>query len=148
MNADMINFDMLFDASEYYRSGVCPWTFFAYPTEIAVTRGLPPDIEACELIGHLQKRKIDVSIWVNGIADDTTYFACRKDDIQRLNNALQELEDAGVIEQNFCGIRSELLFSKIRNGTAPSDPSKPTEGRKFGPKFFGGDMGDRGRSSD
>ena len=131
MNADMINFDMLFDAAEYYRSGICPWTFFAYPTQIAAERGLPPDTEACELISHLQKRNIDVAIWVNGIDNETTYFACRKDDIQRLNNVLRELEEAEIIEKNFCGTRSELLFSQIRNGTEPSDPPTSPVSRDF-----------------
>lgn len=111
MNPDAIRFDLLFDADEYSRSGACPWTFFAYPTSLAVERGLPPDNEACELLSHLQERKIDVSIWVNGIADNATYFACRKEDIQRLHDALQELENAGMIEKDFCSKRSERLFA-------------------------------------
>ena len=120
MNPDTINFDLLFDAGEYYRSGVCPWTFFAYPTDLAVERRLPPDTEAWELLGHLQERNIDVAIWVNGIAEDTTYFACRKADIQRLNDALQQLEASGIIEKDFCRRHSERLFAKLAEGTEQS----------------------------
>lgn len=117
MNPDAIRFELLFDADEYYRSGTCPWTFFAYPTSLAVERGLPPDNEACELLSHLQKREIDVAIWVNGIAENTTYFACRKEDIQRLHDALQELENTGMIEKDFCSNRSERLFATDAEGT-------------------------------
>lgn len=116
MNLQAIKFDLLFDANEYRRSGVCPWTFFAYPTSGAVERGLPPDVEACELLGHLQSRDIDVAIWVNGIAEDTTYFACRKEDIQRLHSVLQELEDKGIIEKDFCRKRSDRLFTNLGTG--------------------------------
>ena len=120
MSPDSIKFDLLFDANEYYRSGVCPWTFFAYPTSLAIERGLPPDSDACELLAHLQRREIAVSIWFNGIADDTTYFACRKEDIQKLHGALQELEDSGTIERDFCSKRSERLFATLAKGTEHS----------------------------
>ena len=106
-----IKFDMPFDADEYHRSSDCPWTFFAYPTSLADEQRLPPDNEACDFLGCLQERGIDVAIWVNGIAEDTTYFACRKEDIQRLNDAIQELEDCGEIEKGFCNERSGRLFA-------------------------------------
>ena len=117
MNRQAIKFDLLFDANEYHRSGECPWTFFAYPNSVAVERGLPPDVEACELLGHIQSRDIDVAIWVNGIAEDTTYFACRKEDIQRLHSVLQELEDSGIIDKDFCSKRSERLFARLNKST-------------------------------
>src|SRR5690606_30967120 len=94
-------------------------TFFAYPTSLAVEQGLPPDDKACQLLADLQGRGIDVSIWVCGIADNTTYFACRKKDIQRLNRALQELESLGTIDSDFLSIRSELLFAKVTQGRVP-----------------------------
>ncbi|TWU44692.1 hypothetical protein Poly51_59610 [Rubripirellula tenax] len=111
MNPNTIRFDLLFDANEYHRSGFCPWTFFAYPTSMADERGLPPDNDACDFLARLQERGIDVAIWVNGIAEDTTYFACRKDDIQRLNDVIQALEDSGEIERGFCNQRTEQLFA-------------------------------------
>ncbi len=111
MNPCPIRFDLLFDADEYHRSGPCPWTFFAYPTSLADERGLPPDNEVCDFLGSLQERGIDVAIWPNGIAEDTTYFACRKEDIQRLHNAIQELEDSGTIKKGFCNERTERLFA-------------------------------------
>lgn len=117
MNPHAIRFDLLFDADDYYRSGMCPWTFFAYPTSLAVERWLPPDNDACELLGHVQNHEIDVAIWVNGIAENTTYFACRKEDIQRVHDLLQKLEDTGMIERDFCIKRSERLFAKIAKGT-------------------------------
>jgi len=120
MNPESIKFELLFDADEYHQSGFCPWTFFAYPTSLAVERGLPPDTEACELLALIQNRKIDVAIWKNAIADDTTYFACRQEDIQRLRDAIQELEDSGLIENDFCSKRSERLFAALANGTEQS----------------------------
>jgi hypothetical protein len=111
MTPDPIRFDLLFDADEYHRLGFCPWTFFAYPTSLADEKGLPPDNEACGLLARLQERGIDVAIWVNGVAEDTTYFACRKEDIQRLHDAIQELEDSGQIEKGFCNERTERLFA-------------------------------------
>ncbi len=109
MNPDLIKFDLLFDADEYLRSGFCPWTFFAYPTSVADEQGLPPDKDACVFLARVQARGISVAIWVNGIAQDTTYFACRKDDIQKLNDLIQELEDTGDIEKGFCNQRTERL---------------------------------------
>jgi hypothetical protein len=131
MNADSIRFDMLFDADEYCRSGRCPWTFFAYPTTLANDQGLPPDHEACELLAQLQQHGIDVAIWVNGIANDTTYFACRKEDMYRLNDVLQELETRGIIDKDFCLARTERLFAQTGKGTEPSDAPKSPIGREF-----------------
>ena len=78
---------------------------------MADEQGLPPDDDACDFLACLQERGIDVAIWVNGIAEDTTYFACRKEDIDRLNDVIQELEDSGEIEKGFCNRRTERLFS-------------------------------------
>jgi hypothetical protein len=116
MNADSIRFDLLFDADEYDRSGCCPWTFFAYPTILADDRGLPPDNEACELLSLLQKRGIAVAVWINGI-NNTTYFACRREDMHTLHDALQQLETQGMIEKDFCGVRTERLFAQIAEET-------------------------------
>jgi hypothetical protein len=117
MNTDFVNLDLLFDADEYRRSGHCPWTFFAYPTTIAVDHGLPPDEDACQLLGEVQARGIEVAIWVDGIADNTTYFACKKDDIQRLHDALEELENSDSFGKDFCAKRSEELFALLEHGT-------------------------------
>jgi len=125
MNPDAVQFDLLFDADEYLRSGFCPWTFFAYPTSLAVERGLPPDDEACRLLAGLQQRGIDVSVWVNGIADDTTYFACRKEDVQRLNDVLDELEASRTIEKDFLRRRSDRLFAQLMKGTESADEREP-----------------------
>jgi len=117
MSADSVNFDTLFDADEYRQSGHFPWTFFAYPTTLADDRGLPPDETACRLLGEVQARGIGVAIWVNGIADNTTYFACKKDDIERLNDALGELENTDTFGENFCAKRSDELFALLEHGT-------------------------------
>lgn len=124
MITDSIQFDKLFDADEYYRSGRCPWTFFAYPSAIADGRGLPQDENACELLGHLQIRGIDVAVWIDGIKNDTNYFAYRKEDMHNLHDALQQLETLGIIEQDFCLARSERLFALAAKGTEPRDARK------------------------
>lgn len=113
-----IKFELLFNADEYRRAGNCPWTFFAYPASQADERGLPIDKEACDFLGRIQERGIKVAIWVNGIDNETIYFACRKDDIQRLNSAIQELEDHRVIAKGFCHLTSERLFATSEKHTA------------------------------
>jgi hypothetical protein len=122
---------MLFNADEYHRFERCPWTFFAYPTTLADDRGLPPDDEACELLTQLQSRGIDVAVWINAIANDTTYFACREEDMHRLHDAMQQLEAQGIIEKDFCRARSESLFALVAKGTEQYDPPKPPVGREF-----------------
>jgi hypothetical protein len=131
MNSDSIRFDMLFDADAYYRSGCCPWTFFAYPTSLADDRGLPPDDEACGLLAQLQQHGVEVAVWVNGIANDTTYFACRKEDRYRLDDALRELETQGIITEDFYLSRTERLFAQISKDTEQGEPLKATVGRDF-----------------
>ena len=112
MNSNLIKFDLLFDAVEHYRKGKCPWTFFAYPTSLADGDGLPPDRDACEILAHIQQRGIDVAIWANQIVENTTYFACRHEDRQKLDDVLNELQSSGTIDSNFFGIRSERSFSR------------------------------------
>jgi hypothetical protein len=117
MPSHSIRFDMLFDADEYHRTVNWPWTFFAYPTSLADGQGLPPDREACELLALVQQRGIDVAIWVSQIVENTTYFACRIDDRQKLGDVLNELQSSGTIDANFCSIRSERLFARCAEGT-------------------------------
>jgi len=116
MSVNSVDLDLLFDAEEYRRTEHCPWTFFAYPTTLAVDHGLPPDDDACRLLAEVQARGIDVAIWVNGIADNTTYFACKRADIDRLNDLVTELEGT-TFGKNFCGERSEALFARLDHGT-------------------------------
>ena len=113
MSARSVNLELLFDADEYHRSEHCPWTFFAYPTTLADEHGLPPDEDACRLLSEIQGRGIAVAIWVNGITENTTYFACKKDDIERLHEALQELETDGSFGKSFCSRRTEELFALL-----------------------------------
>ena len=101
-----------FDADEYFRSGNCPWTFFAYPTNLADEVGFPPDAAARELFVELQKRGLRVGVWVNGIAENTTYFACPKEEIRRLWDTITELEKRGAIEKDFLSKHSDQLFAK------------------------------------
>jgi len=117
MDTGSIQFGLLFDADEYRRAGHCPWTFFAYPSSLGDDRGLPPDADACRLLGELQGRGIAVSIWINGIGNGTTYFACRKGDIQLLNDTLSDLESRGLFEKDFFRKRSEQLFLLPEQGT-------------------------------
>lgn len=58
-----------------------------------------------------------MSIWVNGIVENTTYFACRKEDMQRLHEALQELETQGEIDKDFLLTRSVQLLAKLSEDT-------------------------------
>jgi hypothetical protein len=112
-----------FDAEAYWRTRNCPWTFFAFPSRLADDHGLPPDEDAKRLLVELRTRGIQVGIWANGIANDTTYFACPKEEIQRLHDALSQLEADGSFEKGFCGKRSEYLFSLVAEGTQIANPS-------------------------
>ena len=116
-----INFDALFDADQLHRSGECPWTFFAFPTSLADSRGLPPDDDAEKLLAELQSRGIPIAIWRNGIAQDTTYFACRYADRLLVDKTLAELENRGMLEQNFLSTLSDYLFSLVDSSTKQPD---------------------------
>ena len=113
MQPQGLDIDKLFDANAYWLSGTCPWTFFAYPNELRDELGLPPDDDAKRLLVELGCRGIRAGIWSNSPMDDTTYFACPKEDIARLNEALAELENNGDFEVGFCGKRTEELFDRV-----------------------------------
>ena len=107
----------LFDANAYWTAGKNPWTFFAFPGSLADPEGLPRDDDASRLYAELQKRGIDVGVWTNSQINDTSYFACPKEHIDRLHIALQELAERGEFEQGFCEKRSEYLFSLVAKST-------------------------------
>ena len=113
MDFDSIQFELLFDAEMYHRSGKCPWTFFAYPTSLATDRDLPPDEDACHLLAMLQKQGIPVAVWVSTILENTTFFACRLEDRQKLDVALNEIDVRGINGKDFCISKSEKLFASI-----------------------------------
>ena len=112
-----INFNDLFDADTLLLAGESPWTIFAYPTSLADSDGLPPDADAIMLFVELQKRRIPMAIWVNGIATNTTYFACRFQDRSRVDDTIMDLESQGVLEPNYLSARCNFLFSLVDTGT-------------------------------
>jgi hypothetical protein len=103
--------DTQFDADAYYRAGNFPWTFFAFPRVLADAAGFPPDEDAKRLFVALQRQRIPVGTWVNSPIADTAYFACPKEAIERLNDALTAMERQGEFEVGFCTKRTEYLFS-------------------------------------
>ena len=70
-----------------------------------------------ELLAHIQQRGIDVAIWVSQIVENTTYFACRFGDRQKVDDVLNELQSSGTIDVNFCSTRSERLFARYVEST-------------------------------
>ncbi len=112
-----VNIHTLFNADKYHRDGNSPWTFFAYPTSLAGEHGLPPDDEAVWLLGELQERGIPVGIWVSEIVENTTFYACPREDIQRVRDAVDERVKDGTLEIDFCARRSECLFSLLSTDT-------------------------------
>jgi hypothetical protein len=108
---DAMDLPARFDANEYYKSGNCPWTFFAFPRGLADAAGFPPDDDAKRLFLKLQGLNVPVGIWTNSPVEDTVYFACPKEAIGRLNDALRAMEAQGEFEEGFCAKRSEYLFS-------------------------------------
>ena len=65
------------------------------------------------LLAALQSRGVPVGTWVNTPVEDTAYFACPKDAIGRLHEALSALEEQGEFEKGFCAKRTEYLFSLV-----------------------------------
>jgi hypothetical protein len=112
-----VDIEALFDATALHRSGECPWTIFAYPTDIARTNGLPPDHDVQMILAELQKRGIPMAIWVNGIEENTTYLACRCEDRPRVDQAITDLENQGILEKNFLADRSTRLFALGESST-------------------------------
>jgi hypothetical protein len=109
--------DATFDADAYYRGGNFPWTFFAFPRVLADDAGLPPDDDAKRLLVALQAQDIPVGTWVTSPIEDTAYFACPKEAIGQLNEALTAMEKQGAFEQGFCTKRTEYLFSLVEKST-------------------------------
>ena len=108
-----------FDADAYWRAGNCPWTFFAFPRVLADDAGLPSDDDAKRLLAALRDRGIPVGTWVNAFVEDTAYFACPKEAIGCVNDALIALEELGEFEKGFCAKRTEYLFSRAGKSTKP-----------------------------
>jgi hypothetical protein len=108
-----------FDADAYWRAGNCPWTFFSFPRLLADESGLPPDEDAKRLLAELQHRGIPVGTWINTPVEDTAYFACPKEAIGPLNDALTALEEQGEFEKGFCAKRTEYLFSLFGRSAEP-----------------------------
>jgi hypothetical protein len=116
---DSVNATTHFDADAYWRAGNCPWTFFAFPRLLADDAGLPPDDDAKRLLAALQGVGIPVGTWVNTFVEDTAYFACPKEAIGRLSDALSALEEQGEFEKGFCTKRAEYVFSLVGSSTEP-----------------------------
>ncbi len=96
--------------------------------------GFLPDDDAKRLLAALQDRDIPVGIWVNTFIEDTSYFACPKEAIGPLNDALIAMEEQGEFEKGFCSKRTEYLFSFVGTST---EPGAAADG--------GGNTGDRVR---
>jgi hypothetical protein len=106
-------------------AGNCPWTFFAYPRVLTDDAGLPPDDDAKRLLAALRDRGIPVGTWLNE-PGDTVYFACPKEAIGRLHEALTAMENQGEFEADFCIKRTEFLFSLVASNTEPTASPHPT----------------------
>ena len=106
-----------FDADTYWRAGNCPWTFFAIPRVFADAAGFPPDDDAKRLFAALQRKGTPVGTWVNSSVEHTAYFACPKEAIGRVNDAVNALEKQGELEEGFCAKRTQYLFSLLEKST-------------------------------
>ena len=109
--ASRVDFGKFYDADALYRSGELPWTIFAYPTALADSQRLPPDIDIQMLIAEFQHRAIPISVWSHDDSPNTTYIVCRYNDRCRIDQIVSELEMAGIIELGFLAKHSEELFS-------------------------------------
>jgi hypothetical protein len=112
-----INAAVKFNADAYYRAGNCPWTFFAFPRVFADDAGFPPDDDAKRLFVALHGQGIPIGAWLNSPVEDTAYFACPKEAIVRLNEALNAMEKQVEFEEGFCAKRTEHLFALLEKQT-------------------------------
>ena len=118
-----MNASTQFDADAYWKAGNFPWTFFAFPRVFADDAGLPPDDDAKRLLAVLQAQGIPAGTWVNTPIEDTAFFACPKEAIKRLHDALSTLEEQGEFEKGFCANRTEYLFSLLEKRTQSATQS-------------------------
>lgn len=111
-----VDLGQLFDAVEYYRHGSKPWTFFAYPTSLANPDGLPPDDDAVRFLGDIQKSGIEVALWKSPFGDNTTWFACKSKDIEKLKALTADMQTESAYGEDFLFKRSEQLFARTISG--------------------------------
>jgi hypothetical protein len=69
--------------------------------------------DAKRLLAALQGQGIPVSTWLDTPVEDTAYFACPKEAVGRVNEAVSAMEKQGDFEEGFCAKRTEYLFSLL-----------------------------------
>ena len=112
-----VNIGSLLDVDAYWREGGQPWTFFAYPTSLADSNGFPSDKDAIHLLAELQARGVRVGVWKNSPVEGTCYFACVREEREKLHLALENLESEGRFGREFLAKRCEELFSLTNEAT-------------------------------
>ena len=81
--------------------------------------------ESLPVPGGIQRHGIDVAVWVNGVAEETNYFAVRQQDVHRLGKVMAELETAERFGVKFSSRRTEELFAAQKTAESLDETSKP-----------------------
>lgn len=106
----LINVDDLWNADAYWRSGILPWTIFAYPSGLADSQRLPLDEEARRYLAELLGHGIRVGIWEHPDVADAIYFACPFEDRDRVDLAIMQLERLNRFTPGFAAQHCKYLF--------------------------------------
>lgn len=99
-----------FDADAYFRGGGMPWTFFAFRSDRVDPDGFPPDADARRYLEAVQAEGIRASVWRATPLPHTCYFACHRDDIERVLELVAALEDGVRFPKSFGTDRSASLM--------------------------------------
>lgn len=118
--AGPIDLDALVDLDSLAASGVCPWTFLAFPSCTLNGQGVPSDPDAQRYIAAIQSAGVPVGIWRNSPSIGSAYAAVTQDVIGQLH---QVIENLGQYPESFAVDLSERLFAENPPHTA--DASRP-----------------------
>lgn len=109
----------VFDVAAYQASGRCPWTFFAFPRELAGPDGMPADPSVRELFKIVQEHGIPAAVWSDPRMPETVYFACPNESRNALDDLMKVLEQQGRFPRGFLPGRCEQLHSLVGRTSGP-----------------------------
>lgn len=102
----------LFDADALYRAGRIPWSFLAYPSEIADADGLPVNDEAIAFLAARQRRGVPFGAWrlPPGSSHAHTWVVVRHEDSPLVLEAMAALQAEGTIDKGHIRRLTERLM--------------------------------------
>lgn len=118
--AGPIDLNALVDLDSLAASGVCPWTFLAFPSCTLNGLGIPSDPDAQRYIAAIQSAGVRVGIWRNSPSIGSAYAAVTQDVIGQLQSTIENLNQ---FPESFAADLSERLFAE--NPPHSDEASRP-----------------------